>query len=125
MKGLTKAQVLSLHKELISRFGGAHGVRDFGLLSSALGAPLQTFAGQELYRSDLDKAAKLGHSLICNHVFVDGNKRIGVLAMMTLMELNGIRATYTHDELVSVVISVAAGELDYDGWLAWWRNHVY
>ena len=77
MKRLTKRQVLLLHEQLLQEFGGTPGVRDEGLLDSALAAPFQTFDGQSLYPSVQAKAAQLGFGLVCNHPFVDGNKRVG------------------------------------------------
>ena len=84
MKRLTKRQVLLLHEQLLQEFGGTPGVRDEGLLDSALAAPFQTFDGQSLYPSVQAKAAQLGFGLVCNHPFVDGNKRIGTHVMLVL-----------------------------------------
>ena len=84
MKRLTKRQVLLLHEQLLQEFGGTPGVRDEGLLDSALAAPFQTFDGQSLYPSVQAKAAQLGFGLVCNHPFVDGNKRIGAHVMLEI-----------------------------------------
>ena len=92
MKRLTKRQVLLLHEQLLQEFGGTPGVRDEGLLDSALAAPFQTFDGQSLYPSVQAKAAQLGFGLVCNHPFVDGNKRIGTHVMLVFLALNGYRA---------------------------------
>lgn len=88
---LTKSQILQLHSELIQVTGGIDGVRDDGLLDSALESPFQTFDGDDLYPDLQQKAARLGYSLISNHPFVDGNKRIGVHTMLTFLSLNGIK----------------------------------
>ena len=90
MKRLTKRQVLLLHEQLLQEFGGTPGVRDEGLLDSALAAPFQTFDGQSLYPSVQAKAAQLGFGLVGNHPFVDGNKRIGTHVMLVFLALNGI-----------------------------------
>lgn len=82
MKMLSTQQILLLHKELLREFGGTDGVRDEGLLDSALSAPFATFDGQYLYPSIQAKAAQLGYGLVCNHPFVDGNKRIGAHVML-------------------------------------------
>ena len=88
MKRLTKRQILLLHEQLLQEFGGTPGVRDEGLLDSALAAPFQTFDGQSLYPSVQAKAAQLGFGLVCNHPFVDGNKRIGTHVMLVFLALN-------------------------------------
>jgi death-on-curing protein len=96
-------------------------VCDEGLLDSALNAPFQTFGGQELYPSLIGKAARLGHSLIANHPFVDGNKRIGVLAMLTFLELNGVPVSCVDSELAGIGLGAADGSLsggDLEAWIA-------
>lgn len=124
MKRLSQSQILLFHQELIDRFGGVQGVRDEGLLDSALNAPFQTFAGNDLYPSILEKAAKLGYGLVSNHPFVDGNKRIGTLAMMTFLKINGISFGYTHEELIDVILDVASGALSCNDLLQWLTNHL-
>ena len=112
MKTLSKEQVLRLHNALLETFGGTAGVRDDGLLESALNAPFATFGGQYLYPSVQAKAAQLGFGLVCNHPFVDGNKRIGMYVMLTFLEVNGIRLDCTNDEVVEVGLAVASGAMD-------------
>ncbi len=90
MKTLTKSQVLQLHTALIQNFGGSDGVRDEGLLESALSTPFATFDGKYLYASLQAKAAQLGFGLVRNHPFLDGNKRIGAHTMLVFLALNGI-----------------------------------
>ena len=123
MKTLSKEQVLRLHNALLETFGGTAGIRDDGLLESALNAPFATFGGQYLYPSVQAKAAQLGFGLVCNHPFVDGNKRIGMYVMLTFLEVNGIRLDCTNDEIVEVGLAVASGAMDYDALLAWVRAH--
>ena len=123
MKTLSKEQVLRLHNALLETFGGTAGVRDDGLLESALNAPFATFGGQYLYPSVQAKAAQLGFGLVCNHPFVDGNKRIGMYVMLTFLEVNGIRLDCTNDEVVEVGLAVASGAMDYEALLAWVRAH--
>jgi death-on-curing protein len=118
---LSTEQVLLLHRIMNAETGGADGIRDEGLLDSALNAPFQTFDGQELYPGVIGKAARLGYSLIANHPFVDGNKRIGVLVMLAFLELNGTSLKYTDDELVEIGLGVAEGTLtgkDLEIWIA-------
>jgi death-on-curing protein len=124
MKSLNKRQLLLLHAALLETSGGASGVRDDSLLESALGSPFQTFAGQELYPTVLEKATRLGFGLIKNHPFVDGNKRIGAHAMLVLLALNGIALSYEDEELISTILAVADGTLDADGLLRWVQDHV-
>ncbi len=87
MKRLTKNHILKMHSLLIQETGGIHGIRDEGLLDSALNAPFQNFDGEDLYRTIQAKAARLGFTLIKNHPFVDGNKRIGILAILVFSKL--------------------------------------
>jgi death-on-curing protein len=118
---LSTEQVLFLHRITAEASGGSVGVRDEGLLDSALNAPFQTFGGQELYPSLIGKAARLGYSLIANHPFVDGNKRIGVLVMLTFLELNGAPVECTDGELAGIGFGAADGSLrsgDLETWIA-------
>ena len=124
MKILSKRQILMLHTALIAQTGGINGVRDEGLLDSAINAPFQTFAEQDLYPTVLEKAARLGFGLISNHPFLDGNKRIGAHAMLTFMGVNQINLCCTDEELISLILQVASGRLDYDGMLEWLKSHL-
>ena len=124
MKILSKRQILMLHTALIAQTGGIDGVRDEGLLDSAINAPFQTFAEQDLYPTVLEKAARLGFGLISNHPFLDGNKRIGAHAMLTFMGVNQINLCCTAEELISLILQVASGRLDYDGMLEWLKSHL-
>lgn len=124
MKVLSKRQILLLHSALIEQTGGTDGIRDEGLLESALHAAFQSFAEQELYPSLLEKAARLGFGLICNHPFVDGNKRIGTHAMLVFLNINQIELCYEDDELIAVILSVASGTMDYNGLLSWLQEHL-
>lgn len=123
MKRLTKMQILSLHQELIRQTGGTDGIRDESLLDSALHAPFQSFSGQETFPSLHQKAARLGFGLIQNHAFIDGNKRIGIHAMLVFLSINGIELSYRQDELSDVVLSVASGNLSFDEFCQWVQNH--
>ncbi len=103
---LTKEQVIFVHSQLITTTGGTDGIRDDGLLESALNVPFQTFNGKDVYPSLMLKAARLGYSLISNHPFVDGNKRIGVHVMLVFLALNGIELSYTQAELIELGLGV-------------------
>ena len=124
MKILSKRQIHLLHSSLISESGGLDTVRDEGLLDSATNAPLATFSGLDLYPTLLEKAARLCFGLIQNHPFVDGNKRIGTHAMLVFLEINNISLSYDDEELISTILSVASGQLNYDGLLDWIQKHV-
>mgnify|MGYP003251310063 CR=1 FL=1 len=123
MKTLSKKQILTLHTALISEFGGADGVRDDGLLESALAAPFQTFGGEPVYPSLQAKAAQLGFGLVCNHPFVDGNKRTGAHAMLVFLSVNGIELCYEQQELIDIILSAASGKTDRQGLLQWILDH--
>ncbi len=124
MKILTKAQIILLHGQLIKETGGAEGIRDEGLLDSAISNPFQSFDGKDLYPTVLEKAARLGFGLIQNHAFIDGNKRIGAHAMLVFLVLNGFDFSYTQKELTEIILSVAAGEKGCDELLRWLQSHV-
>lgn len=123
---LTKEQILLLHKCIYDRYGGSYGVRDEGLLDSALEAPFQTFAGQDLYPDDMDKIVRFSYGLIGNHPFHDGNKRIGALALLTLIELNGYKIESTNKEFADIIYAVASGSegKDYEELLNWVKEHT-
>ena len=118
-----KEKVLLLHRILIEQTGGEDGVRDMGLLESALAACDATFDGKELFPGKEEKAARLCTGLVSNHAFVDGNKRIGVYVMLTFLEVNGIRLNATDEELVEIGLSLAQSEMKYEELLAWIRAH--
>ena len=119
----SREKVLLLHRLLTEETGGAADVRDLDLLDSALASAFQTFDGAELYPTKEEKAARIGYSLISNHAFVDGNKRIGMYILLTFLETNGIRLHPSVDDVARVGFAVARGEMDYDGLLAWIREN--
>ena len=114
-----KEKVLLLHQMMAQATGGSVGVRDMGLLESALENAYLTYDGVELYKTKEEKAARLGYSLISNHAFVDGNKRIGVYVMLTFLEVNGIRMNPTNEDVVNLGLKVASGEMKYEEILDW------
>ena len=119
----SKDKVLLLHKLIAEETGGSVGIRDEALLESALENAFSGFGGQEFYPSKEEKGARLGYTLISNHAFVDGNKRIGMYVMLTFLEVNGIHLDCTNDEIVEVGLAVASGAMDYDALLKWVRSH--
>ena len=116
-------QVLRLHSTLISKTGGIDGVRDENLLDSALKTPFQTFDGKDLYPEILDKASQLCYSLIENHPFADGNKRIGVHLTLLFLKINNIELDYTQKELIEFGLSVASGKMSKDSIKQWLIIH--
>ena len=115
----SKDKVLLLHQLIAEETGGSIGVRDEGLLESALEAAFSTFGGQELYPTKEEKGARIGFNLISNHAFVDGNKRIGMYVLLTFLETNGIKIRPTNAEIARVGLAVAAGEMKYEELLDW------
>ncbi len=124
MKMLSKRQILLLHSMLVAQSGGMDGLRDEGLLDAAINMPLQTFGGQELYPTILEKAARLGYGLIRSHPFLDGNKRIGTHAMLVFLDINNITLSYEDEDLISTILHVAAGAMDCNAFLEWLKAHV-
>ena len=120
---MTMEQALRLHQRMAEATGGSVGVREAGLLESALEGVFATFGGQELYPSTEEKGARLGFSLISNHAFVDGNKRIGMLIMLTFLEVNGVRLRCSNEEVAAAGLAVAAGSMDYEALLEWVLAH--
>jgi death-on-curing protein len=121
---LTLEEVLELHRLALEQSGGLGGVRDLGGLDSALAQPQMAFGGQDLYPSLAEKAAALGFSLVCNHPFVDGNKRVGHAAMETFLVLNGWELVAGVDEQEQVILRLAAGTLERDEFTAWVQSHL-
>ncbi len=113
-------QVVKIHRSLIEKTDGMDGIRDAQLLDSALKTPFQTFGGNNLYPDILDKASQLCYSLIENHPFVDGNKRIGVHLMLLFLKLNNIEVNYSQQELIDFGLDIASGKMsknDIKGWI--------
>lgn len=123
MKKITKEQVLLLHQLLIKYTGGAGGVRDEGLLDSALATPFMSFDSVSLYPTIESKAARLAFGLVKNHPFIDGNKRIGILAMLSFLEANGIKIICTDEELIELGLGLAEGSADEKSMLTFIVEH--
>lgn len=108
---LNKEQIVRLHKKMIDRTGGLDGIRDEGLLDSALSSPFHTFDSEELYPSTAAKIARLSYSLVCNHPFIDGNKRIGTYVMLILLNLNHITVGFTDEDIIRIGLELAKGNM--------------
>ena len=124
MTKFTTEQVLLLHQYIAAETGGAVGVRDEALLESALESAFATFDGRELYPSKEEKAARLGASLVANHAFLDGNKRIGMYVVLAFLETNGIRLDCADADIVHAGLALADGSMDCAGLLAWIRERL-
>lgn len=124
MRYLSFSEVLRLHQLVLAESGGASGIRDLGALASCVAQPQMTFGGQELYPTIEAKATSLCFSIVMNHPFVDGNKRVGHAAMETFLVLNGLELVADVDNAEQVVLSLAGHELSREGLLNWVRSNV-
>lgn len=122
---LSPEEIQRLHTKLILKTGGSDGLRDFGLLESAVYSANAGFDGFELYPDIEQKAARLMYALICNHAFIDGNKRIGTLIMLVTLQLNGIKLNFSQNELIRLALNVAKGSASYDEILDFITSHKY
>ena len=124
MTSISREQILLMHEQLIDRYGGIHGIRDEGLLDSALAAPYQSFSGIDLYPTPISKAVRLCCGLVHNHPFIDGNKRIGALVLLVMLDLNHIEIIMSSTELEECILSLAAGNISDEVFFEWIRDHT-
>lgn len=124
MRYLTLAEVVELHRLVLRAAGGAPGVRSLAGLESALAQPKATFEGRDLYPTLIEKAAALGFSLIQNHAFVDGNKRVAHAAMETFLVLNGNEIVATTEDQERLILDLASGQVSRESLVAWLRRNV-
>lgn len=121
---ITKEIILRLHELSIKEYGGSHGLRDEGLMESAIARPYQTFGGDDLYPTAIEKAAAIAESVIINHPFVDGNKRTGFLAMLAVLNEADIVLTAQKDEIYSFVIDISTGSKSFDVIVEWLKKNT-
>lgn len=121
---LTLEEVLERHRQVLEQSGGSAGIRDLGLLESAIAQPRQTFSGINLYPTIVDKAAILGYLIVMNHPFVDGNKRTGHASMETLLGMNGMEIIAPPDEQESIILSLASGSLNREDFTQWLGSQI-
>ena len=111
-KFLSLSEIIEIHQDQVVRYGGVSGIRDMDLLKSALGMPLATYGGEFLHTDIYEMAAAYLFHLVKNHPFLDGNKRIGAVAALVFLALNGYDFDAPEEDLAEMVLSVARGELD-------------
>ena len=121
---ISAEDVILIHSRVIQGSGGLDGLRDSAGLEEAIAAPMQTFDGQELYPSDIEKIARLGFGLASNHAFVDGNKRIGAMMTQLLLKWNGYDLALRSGELAEMFIAIANGAAKEKDLLDWLTAHL-
>lgn len=122
MLSFSKEEVLAIHAAVIMRFGGLRGLRDEGLLDSALAQPFQTFDGADLYPSAIEKACRYAFGIISDHPFLDGNKRTGAALLGTYLRMSGIDFRPDHTAYLKVILGVADGTVSYDSLVEWTKS---
>ncbi|HYK08173.1 MAG TPA: type II toxin-antitoxin system death-on-curing family toxin [Candidatus Eisenbacteria bacterium] len=116
--------LLIIHTDQIERYGGSHGIRDLGLVESALFRPQSSFGGEDLYPDFFDKAAVLVHSLLLNHAFVDGNKRTAMTTLLSFLEFNNLHLKVSQEELINAAQFIENKEWDTKAIASWLKNHT-
>lgn len=124
MTWITPEDVILIHSRVIQGSGGLDGLRDRAGLEAAIAAPLQSFGGQDLFPTVIEKIARLGYGLAANHAFNDGNKRIGAMMVQLLLKWNGYHLKLRPDELADTFIAIADGKADEEELLNWIRVHL-
>lgn len=121
---LSVEQIEAIHASQIKSYGGSSGLRDRGALEAAAARPAMTFGGEDLYPDLCAKAGALLHSLVMNHPYVDGNKRVGAHAAALFLEINGVISNFTPEELAEVTMATARGVLDAERLAIWFRQRT-
>lgn len=120
----SKGGILFIHSKLIDDFGGSEGIRDEGMLDYAISTPLQTFDLQDLYPTAIDKIARLSFGLVMDHPFIEGNKRIAAKVLDMGLDMNGVFLKATNEEVIEKFLGLAAGKIDYPGFLSWVHSKI-
>ena len=121
---VTAEDVILIHSRIIQTTGGIEGLRDRAGLEAAIAAPLQSFGGEDLFTSDIEKIARIGFGLASNHAFLDGNKRIGAMMTQLLLEWNGYQLRLKQGELADMFIAIADGTSNEQDLLNWIQEHI-
>ena len=117
-------EVVQLHEKLIKATGGPYGIRDNGLLESAVLGCYQSFDGDDLYPGIIERAARMAYAICKNHPFIDGNKRVSVTSMLVMLQLNGLVPSFTQQELVDLGLGIAGGSIEYEEIVVWINEHL-
>jgi len=121
---LTTDEIIEIHNKLIQVTGGSHGIRDMGLLESAVLGCTQTFGGEELYPTIIEKASRLAFSVCKNHPFIDGNKRVAVTVLLVILRMNDVTLSFTQQELITLGLGIADGSISYNDIKEWVIIHI-
>lgn len=124
MINLSIDEILCVHEKLLKKTGGLSGIRDIGLLESAVYSTIQSFGGNDIYPTPIERSARLAFSIVKNHPFIDGNKRTGILVMLMTLELNNQKIAFSQQELISLGLSIANSSIDYPNILKWIKEHL-
>ena len=124
IEAIDKETAIAIHSAAIVKFGGLDGVRDEGLLESALAQPFQTFGGEEIYPTVAQKAARYAYGIASNHPFADGNKRTATAIMGVFLRMNGCRFKPRHDELLAIMVGVADGSVSFVQLAEWLESQI-
>lgn len=120
----SKDDIIFLHSEMIANFGGTDGIRDNGILESAINTPLQTFDSIDLYPSPVEKIARLSFGLVMDHSFFDGNKRIAAKILDLGLSVNDIFLIATNEEVLEEFLGLASGSVRYQSFLSWVQSKI-
>lgn len=120
---ITLDEVLAIHDSMIDKYGGSHGIRDLGLIQSAIARPQSSFGGEDLYKNIFDKVSTLFHSLMFNHAFVDGNKRTTMSSTARFLSINGYELNATQKEFVNFPLRVENQHLSIGEISKWLKSH--
>jgi len=121
---LTTDEIIVMHNKLINSTGGSHGIRDMGLLESAVMGCSQTFGSNELNPTVVEKASRMAYSICKNHPFIDGNKRVAVTALLVILRMNDVSLSFLQPELISLGLGIADGSIDYEEIISWVHTHI-
>ena len=124
MRYINLSEVFELHRRIIRESGGATGLRDLNGLEAAVAQPRMTFGGSDLYPTLNEKAASLCHSIVQNHPFIDGNKRVGHAAMEVMLVVNGYEIHASDDDQERIILGLASGDVSRDELVEWLAGHV-
>ena len=121
---LTTDEIIELHEKLIVATGGSPGIRDAGLLESAVLGCYQSFGSEDLYPTIVEKAARMAYAICKNHPFIDGNKRTAVASMLVILRMNDIRLLFTQAELITLGLGIADSSITYENIVSWVNEHI-